>query len=207
MGELTSNTDNEGIFIELLLRKENWLLYRGYNPGRDRISQYIKNVEDTLNKYINKYDNLIMLGDFNCDFIIEGNKLLEFCEAYNLTNIVNDPTCSKNPLHPTYIDVILTNKSKKFQNTTTIETGLSDYHKMVITCLKCYMTKVPQRVIYYRNYKQLDETRFRNDIRCELNSNKNKDDANYEEIKSNMTHLEQGAPIKKRFYMEITLPS
>ena len=38
MGELTSNTDNEGIFTELLLRKENWLLYGGYNPGRDRIS-------------------------------------------------------------------------------------------------------------------------------------------------------------------------
>ena len=28
LGKLSSNTDNEGIFIELLLRKENWLLYR-----------------------------------------------------------------------------------------------------------------------------------------------------------------------------------
>ena len=54
-------------------------------------------------------------------------------------------------------------------------------------------------MIYYRNYKQFDETRFRNDISCELNSNKNKNDANYEEIKSNiMTQLEQRAPMKKK---------
>ena len=35
LGKLTSNTDNEGIFIELLPQKESWLLYGGYNPGRD----------------------------------------------------------------------------------------------------------------------------------------------------------------------------
>ena len=94
-------------------------------------------------------------------------------------------------MHPTHIDVILTNKSKKFQNTTTIETGLSDYHNMAFTCLNSYMTKLPPHVIYYRNYKQFDETRFRNDISSELNSNKNKNGANYEEIKSNiMTQLD-----------------
>ena len=204
LGKLTSNTDNEGIFIELFLRKEKWPLYGGYNPGRARTSQYIKNVEDTLNKYINKYDNIIKMGDINCDFIIKGNKL--FCEAFNLTNIVNEPTCYKNPLYPTHIDVILTNKSKQFQYTTTIETGLSDYHKMVSRCLKSYLTKLPPRVIYYSNYKQYDETRFRNDVSCELNSNKNKNDVNYEEVKSNiMTQLEeQRAPMKKRFYMQIT---
>ena len=133
---------------------------------------------------------------FNCNFIIEDNKLLEFCDAFNLTSIVKEPTCYKNPLHPTHIDVILTNRSKNFQNTTTIETGLSDYHKMVITCLKSHLAKL----IYYRNYKKFDETRFRNNVSCELNSHKSKNNANYEEIKSSiMTQLEQRAPMKKKF--------
>ena len=184
----------------LLLRKDNCLLYGGYNPGRDPISRYIKNVEDTLNKYINKYNNIIMLGGFNCDFIIEDNKLLEFGDTFNLTNIVKESTCYKNPLHPTHIDVILTNRSKNFQNTTTIETGLSDYHEMVITCLKSNMAKLPPRVIYYRNYKKFDETRSRNNVSCELNSHKSKNNVNYEEIKSSMmTRLEQRAPRKKMF--------
>ena len=53
------------------------------------------------------------------------------------------------------------------------------------------MTKLPPHVIYYRNYKQFDEARFRNHISSELNSNKNKNGANYEEIKSNiMTQLD-----------------
>ena len=60
------------------------------------------------------------------------------------------------------------------------------------------MTKLPRPVIYYHNYKQFDEMRFRNDISCDLNSNKNKNDASFEKIKSNiMTELEQCASMKK----------
>ena len=140
-----------------------------------------------------------MLGDFNCDFTIEGNKVLEFCDVYNLENVVKEPTCYKNPLNPTHIDVILTNRSKNFQDTTTIETGLSDFHKMTITCLKCYFKKNPPRVVYYRNYKKFDEHRFRNDLHTEIYTN-SENNTNYEEIKTKiMKQINKSAPMKKKF--------
>ena len=75
-----------------------------------------------------KLDNFILLGDYNSE--MTENAMKEFSDTYNLKNLVNEPTCFKNPLHPSSIDVILTNRFKSFQNTITIETGLSDHHKM-----------------------------------------------------------------------------
>ena len=39
------------------------------------------------------------------------------------------------------MDLILTNSSRSFQDTCTVETGLSDFHKLVVTVLKLYFPK------------------------------------------------------------------
>ena len=58
--------------------------------------------------------------------------------TYHLKNIVKQKTCFKNPDRPTCIDFILTNSSRSFQDTCTVETGLSDFHNLVVTDLKLY---------------------------------------------------------------------
>ena len=65
----------------------------------------------------------------------------DFCETYNLENLITEPTCIKNPDNPSSIDVILTNRADSFQNSMTIETGLSDHHKMTTSVLKIYFKK------------------------------------------------------------------
>ena len=64
-----------------------------------------------------------------------------FLEIYNLENLVKEPTCFKNADNPSSIDVMLTNRINSFQNPMTIETGLSDYHKMVVIVLKISFKK------------------------------------------------------------------
>ena len=56
-----------------------------------------------------KYDNVFIMGDFNS----EGTEteMTEFCETYNLTNLIKEPTCFKNPLNPSSIDLLLTNRA------------------------------------------------------------------------------------------------
>ena len=88
----------------------------------------------------------------------------EFCDMYNLENLIKEPTCFKNPNNPSSIDVMLTNRSDSFQNSMTIETGLSDHHTMTITVLKIYFKKKGPISINYRNYKFFDEIQFRNDL-------------------------------------------
>ena len=77
----------------------------------------------------------------------------DFCELYDLENLIKGPTCYKNPNNPSSMDVMLTNKKKGFCNSMTIETGPSDCHKMTVSVLKMYIKKKPPRRVNYRCYK------------------------------------------------------
>ena len=115
-----------------------------------------------LDHYAPLYDNFILLGDFNSE--VTDDAMLEFCEIFNLKNLVKTPTCYKNPENPSCIDLILTNRIKSFQDTTVIETGLSDFHKLTITVLKTFFRKQPPTIISYRNYKTFSQLKFRDEI-------------------------------------------
>ena len=58
--------------------------------------------------------------------------LRDFCEIYSCKNLIKDNTCFKNPSKPSCIDLIITNRPKRFQNSVTVENGLSDFHKMTL---------------------------------------------------------------------------
>ena len=120
----------EGIFIEMYLRKYKWLLFDGYNPSEGNIESFLKGIGAVLDHHMTKYENFLLLGDFNSE--LSENAMKEFCDTYNLTNLIKEPTCFKNPLNPNSIDLILTNRPRIFQNSKVIETGLSDHHKLTI---------------------------------------------------------------------------
>ena len=60
------------------------------------------------------------MGDFNIDIkkqnSIAYNKLEEFCDTFNWTNLVKIETCLMNN-HKSTVDLILTNKPRSFQIT------------------------------------------------------------------------------------------
>ena len=87
-----------------------------------------------------------------------------FCESYNLTNLVKQPTCFKNPEKPRCIDLILTNRPKSFQTTSVIETGLSDFHRMTVSVLKMRFQKIPPRIISYRDFSNYHNANFINSL-------------------------------------------
>ena len=97
----------EGIILEINLRKTKWLLFGGYNNKKSNIDYFLSNVGPILDHYMCKFDNLLLLGDFNSS--VDEIQMNEFCDVYNLHNLIKDPTCFKNPLNPSAIDVILTN--------------------------------------------------------------------------------------------------
>ena len=102
----------------------------GYNPHKESISYFLGNIGKEIDKYLPSHENILLLGDYHST-MLEKDMQEEFCEVYNLQNLIKDPTCFKNPVNPCSIDVMLTNRKSSFQNTTTFETGLSDYRKMM----------------------------------------------------------------------------
>ena len=105
-----------------------------------------------------KYENILIMGDFNSE--PSENEFKKFCNLFCLKNLINKPTCFKNLTNPKCIDLILTNRPNLFQNSGTIETGISDFHKMTITVMKAKFKKLPPKIITYRNYKGYSHTNF-----------------------------------------------
>ena len=95
--------------------------------------------------------------------------LKDFCNLYLLKNLIKKPTCFKNPENPKTIDLILTNRPRSFCNSDTLETGLSDFHKLTVTVLKMFFKK--PKVISYRNCKNFSNDLFRIDLINEIISN------------------------------------
>ena len=84
---------------------------------------------------------------------------------HELCHLVKEKICFKNMQNPSCIDFLLTNNVYAFQQTTTICTGLSDCHKLVLTVL---MTTVPRgkpKEITYRDYKQFDPSKFKKELK------------------------------------------
>ena len=149
------------------------------------------------NIYLTKYDQLLFLGDFNAG--VEDTSMKNFCSSYNLRSMINKPTCFKNPGKPSCIDLILTNWSRSFQNFCAIETGLSDFHKLVVTVLKITYKKSKPKIITYRNYKSFNNDGFRNALQ-QIQCNADNCDINFDKFMSSCRKiLDQHAPQEKRY--------
>ena len=111
-----------------------------------------------MDLFTTKYERLLFLGDFN------DSSIKKFCSNFNLTSMINKPTCYKNPGKTTCIDLILTNCPGSFQNLCVIETGLSDFRKMIVTVMKTSYRKIEPKVINYRDYKSFSNEGFRESL-------------------------------------------
>ena len=193
---LTTCNNFEGIFLEINLRRSKWLLFAGYNPHKNNIDNFLSNIISTMDIYLSHYDNFLLIGDFNSEMSEPSMK--EFCEIYNLKNLIRQPTCFKNPLNPSTIDLMLTNAVNRFHGSHVFETGLSDHHKMTITILKQFFHKQEPRTIKYRVYRKFDQTLFQTELLLNLKKVDN-NEPSYDVFQNIfMDLLNKHAPIKEK---------
>ena len=91
------------------------------------------------------------MGDLNSK--VKEKYFREFCQLYNLKNLINMPTCFKTPSSPSCLDVMLTNHPRSFQNLLAIDTSLSDFHRMTVTVMKTYSSKLRPKLVNHRNFQ------------------------------------------------------
>ena len=104
------------LLIEINLRKRKWLLCCTYNPHKNLIVAHLREIQVALDVLSSKYENIIIIVDFNLQ--PKESAMTDFCQACIMEKLT---TC---------IDVMLTNKPRFFKNSSVIETGLSDFHKI-----------------------------------------------------------------------------
>ena len=158
----------EVICFEITIAKRKWLIYSFYRSETfTPLPKLPEELKKSVDMAINKYENIILMGDINVDMSslnelnVNFYDLNEFCDIFSLTNLIKQTTCLTPTIkHPSLIDIKLTNRPRSFKNSVAIETGLSDHHKMVVTVLKCHFVRIQPKTIHYRDYHQFSPDAF-----------------------------------------------
>ena len=120
----------------------------------------------SLDLYISYYDNMIQTRKFNSD--VQDVCMQSFCKAYLLKYLIMEPTCYKSTNNLSPIDLFITNNSLCFQNLCVIEIGLFDLHKIAVTVMKTSFGKLKPNVMQFRDYKELCNGKFSQNLLSEL---------------------------------------
>ena len=83
--------------------------------------------------------NFLIAGDFNSE--MTESTMENFCGTHHLHNLIKAPTCFKKSDKQSSIDLLLTNLPNLFLKSQTLETGLSDSYKLMLTVLKIHYKK------------------------------------------------------------------
>ena len=153
----------ESFCLELNFRNKKWLLNCSCNTKHSSIEPHLDSLSKSIDSLSSKYDNFILLGNFNS--CIENSPMKTLGEIYKLRNLINEPTCFKNRDNPTCIDSILAYKPFSFKNT--YVAGLSDFHKMLAAVIKTHFSKIKPQVVI-GNIRTFIRT-FLDSLRHELN--------------------------------------
>ena len=94
--------------------------------------------------------NIVILGDLNVN-MLKSNVLSDWLDISGLKNVIKEPTCKKGL--PSLLDVLITNKPKRLQYSSSLYIGLSDFHNLVCAGTKFHVSKRKRTNIFYRSYK------------------------------------------------------
>ena len=121
-------------FLLKLVYGKKWFVSCSYNPNTNNISNHLQTISTSLDLYFSQYDNIIVVGDCNTE--IGKTSMNAFCKRYSLSSLIKEPTCYKNSANQSSVNLILTISPRNLQNSSVVETGPSDFHKMIVAVLK-----------------------------------------------------------------------
>ena len=128
---------SETICLELTVSKKKWCITFAYRPpSNDNKAIFFNELTTSLSQITNLYDYFVVMGDLNIDTSDKTKDtscyLSDLCDTFSLKNIITGKTCFKK-ITDTLIDILLTNRPRRFLKTGIFETGLSDHHKLILS--------------------------------------------------------------------------
>ena len=148
--ESLEREESETICIEVTISKKTWCITFAERPPRnDNKIMFFNESSLSLNQCVNKYDNIIVMGDLNIDISNKrkgNNKFLaDYCDTFSLQNIITGKSWHKSSTDIS-IDLMLTNRPRSFHKTSIFETGISNHHKLILSFFRSYFTRIPKKL-------------------------------------------------------------
>ena len=147
--------------VEVSIQKDKWLFVSLYKQPKVHVSLLSNCIDGIMHECgLEKY-TLVILGDTNIN-MLKHNPFVDCLDVNGLKNIIKAPTWFKG--QPTLIDLIITNKPKRFLPSICIDTGLSDFHNIICVGTKLHVPKKEVTTITFRSYKHFNQNDYLQDL-------------------------------------------
>ena len=192
---LTTEPDNltEINFLGVNVQSSKWLFVGCYKPSSQNEEFFISNLSKTINAFSTKYDNILLMVDFN--LTIENKHLEELLNLFNLKSLILSLTYFQST-NPTCIDLVLTNQEDLFNNSNTCEVGIPDNHYLVLTMLNKKNSKAVPKLYFIEIIRSLIKNKFTKDLTHELQYIKNSSYNQFQKLF--VTVFDNHVPLKKK---------
>ena len=163
---LSSNANIESTVIAITRPKCKSLFIFTIYKAPDQLLESLTEELDTALSSISLEAEVILLGDFNVNFLATKNdafralkrKLLSLTSMYNLEQLIDKPTrITENS--STLIDLLFANNNHRIVSSGVLHVNLSD-HSLIYCVVKAGVRRAPGRVIEYRSYKTYSKQSF-----------------------------------------------
>ena len=145
------SSKTEYIFLELHLPNAKILLCAFYNPPKVNC---IELLEEKFRLYSQKYDDIIITGDLNKDYLSStSNNLRSLFNSFGIRNHVNAPTHFTSS-SATTIDYLASCTSEKVLGISQIDYSSFSWHDILFCCFDYHVQQVKRETYQYRNYNR-----------------------------------------------------
>ena len=108
----------ETICLALTIVKKKWCILFVYRPPNIDKEEFFDEMSVSLNKILDKYDNISLAGNLNIDELklcsdSSKNHSSDMKYIFGLTNLIKEPPCFKSQ-NSTLLHLILTNRPRSF---------------------------------------------------------------------------------------------
>lgn len=162
--------DVESVWLQVNLPKSHAFLvgtfYRPPNSSRSYDPDFAIKLDNMIDSALaqTQSNEIILLGDFNCDFLPKRSlcnvtkQLKSLFKSYNFSQVIESPTRTV-PGSSTLLDIIVTNCPSVISSCGVLLSGLSD-HDIIYCVRKLHCKKLPSEIKTFRNYAKYEQDKF-----------------------------------------------
>lgn len=163
-----SNNGSEQLWLTFTFNKITYAFGTLYRPPSYLPDTFISELDETLSNIFPKFQNVIITGDFNIDFLNQQashfQRLINLIDTYEMKQVVQQPT-RIGPTSIKILDLIICSKDMKTRNCGVFDCSSFSDHWLVTCEIGLERKKIVPFFIERRDFRNFDEKLFYNDLK------------------------------------------
>ena len=152
------------------------------NLLRITLKTFFEEINLLLFTTVNEFDNIMFIGDLNLNSKSKNDShCSDLCNTFDLINLIKANTYVKSS-NQTSIDVILTKRPSSFQKSGVITAVFSDCHKIILTFFPSYFSRLPLKIVTYKNFRYFETKDFLYKLENKLRTKERNGEVKYDDL-------------------------